>query len=151
MTTQPAQIDVGPATLFNSHMFDLGNRVNTVCNYLLVVNGGVLSITIGAFIGSSTPKLTEAALNAIRFGWYALTISMILALAGTFFVLAAQAIVQRKMRKAFGDGSPPGLRLFTGPPWIGRAIWTTVPCAFLACVVGVACVSYGAVQLLRIQ
>jgi hypothetical protein len=148
MASQP--IDLGAATLFNSHMYDLGNRLNTVCNYLLLVNGGILSITISAFVGATPPRLSLDGLYAIRFGWYSLTASMILALAATFIVLLGQSIVQMKMRSAFSDGSPAGLKLHSGPNWIGVAIKASVPLAFLSCVVGIACVSYGAVQLLRI-
>jgi hypothetical protein len=144
------ELDIGPGTLFNTHMYDLGNRINTVCNYLLLVNGGILSITIGAFVGTTPPRLAVDALAAIRLGWYSLTASMILVLTATFLVLAGQMVVQMKMRAAFSDGTPPRLKLFTGPAWVGLAIKTTLPLAFLTSVVGIASISYGAVQLLRI-
>lgn len=148
MTQQP--LDVGSATLFNTHMYDLGNRINTVCNYLMLVNGGILSITIGAFVGSTPPRMSLDGLYAIRFGWYSLTASLLLALTATFLVLVGQMVVQSKMRAAYSDETASGLKLHVGPKWVGVGIRLALPLAFVASVVGIACISYGAVQMLRL-
>lgn len=42
-------LDLGPATLFNTHMADWGARVNTFVNHLLLISGGILSITSEPF------------------------------------------------------------------------------------------------------
>lgn len=89
-------------------------------------------------------------LYAIRFGWYSLTASLILTLTATFLVLVGQMVVQSKMRASFDDGSPPGLKLHVGPKWVGLGIRLALPLAFVTCVMGIACVSYGAVQMLRL-
>lgn len=142
-------LDTGPATLHNTHMMDLGNRIGTFCNYLLLVDGGILSITIGAFIGATPPSLAMDGLIAIRAGWYSITLGLVLALSVTFFVLWGQLAVQRKLNDSF-NAQPTTLQLHRGPAWVGKAVRLALVLAFLTSVLGIACVSYGAVQMLRI-
>lgn len=142
------KLDTGSATLFNAHMVDVGNRLGTFCNYLILIDGGILSITIGAFIGPAPPSVPLPAFAAIQAGWYLLTIGLILALATTFTVLMAQMHVHWKMRKSFVP-EPKTLKLHTGPEWVGLAVRVTLWLAFTASVVGIGTVSYGAVQMLK--
>lgn len=148
MANQP--LDVGPATLFNTHMIDLGNRIGTFCNFLLLVDGGILSITIGAFLSDKpVPSLAPYGLFAIRNGWYLLTLGMILALSITFFVLLGQLSVHKQWRESFNSKGTE-IKMMNGPPWIGKAIRIAIVLAYAASVLGIACVSYGAVQTLRL-
>jgi hypothetical protein len=147
MATQP--LDTGAAMLFNDHMKDLGNRIGTFCNYLMLVDGGILSITIGAFISATPPSLAMDGLLAIRAGWYLITLGLVLALAVTFFVLWGQLVVQRKLNDSF-NAQPTALQLHRGPSWVGTAVRWALVMAFTTSVAGIACVSYGAVQMLRI-
>jgi hypothetical protein len=143
-------LDTSPATLFNTHMIDLGNRIGTFCNFLLLVDGGILSITIGAFLSDKpVPSLAPYGLFAIRNGWYLLTIGMILALSITLFVLLGQLAVHKQWRESFNPQATE-VRMMNGPPWIGKAIRIGICLAYVTSILGIACVSYGAVQMLRL-
>lgn len=146
MGTQP--LDTGAATLFNTHMMDAGNRLGTFCNFLLLVDGGILSITIGAFIGPTPPAVPSLGLFAIQVGWCLLTIGLVLALTTTFVVLMAQLSVQMKLRRSFTP-NPTEVKLHTGPEWLARLIRVVLILAFLTSVAGISTVSYGAVQMLK--
>ncbi|MNV23368.1 hypothetical protein D3C71_1143790 [compost metagenome] len=147
-TASTPPIDIGPATLFNNHMSDVGNRLGTFCNFLLVVDGGILSLTIGAFLGPSRPMVSSVGLSAIQLGWYLLTAGLVLALSTTFTVLMAQLAVQWKMRKSFSL-KPKKLKLHSGPEWLAYAIRTILVLAFAFSVTGIGAVSFGAVEMLK--
>lgn len=142
------QIDIiGQATLFNTHVSDWGVRVNTFVNYLIVISGGVLTVTIGAFLSGSPPKLSPLTILAIRNGWYLLSLSLVLALCTTFLHIVAQAIVIIAWKKKLKEQKP-GLAIIEGPLWFRIFIWFIATLAFVSCVFGVGAISYGASQLL---
>ena len=51
MSDAASKPDYEPAKIFNDLQKDLGARINTFINHLLVLDAGILSITIGAFLG----------------------------------------------------------------------------------------------------
>lgn len=143
-------LDLGPATLFNTHMADWGARVNTFVNHLLLISGGILSITIGAFLNGSPPKLQQDALFAVQNGWYLLSSSLVLSLMVALLHVIAQAIVIARWKKKFIDG-PLQVQIIQGAGWFRVLIWGVLVAAFLCCVAGIIFISYGAAQLLHVQ
>lgn len=145
------ELDYEPAKIFNTHQENLGLRLGTFTNYLLAVDGGVLSITIGAFLNGSPPRVAPDALVILRAGWWLLTSGLILALTASFCVLLGQAIVHLKMRKKYEVGDEERkLELITGPGWLRPAIWLAVIASFLASVSGLAAMCWGASAMLRL-
>jgi len=49
-----------PAKIFNDLQKDLGARISTFINHLLVLDAGILSITISAFLGIQPPRFVSA-------------------------------------------------------------------------------------------
>jgi hypothetical protein len=143
-------VDTGPATLFNTFKADLLGRVTAFCNFLILVSGSILSLTIGAFLNTQSPRIGSDGLFAIRNGWILLTASLVLALTVTALVVAAQASVSRKWLAELEKQAPMNQRVFKNPEWVKHAITITMTLAFLTCVLGTCAISYGAIQLLNL-
>jgi len=147
--------DYEPAKIFNDLQKDLGARISTFINHLLVLDAGILSITIGAFLGIQPPRFAPDALVSLRAGWWLLTIALICALTAAFFVLLVQALVQDALRdwyraKFNEPAATAELRVFAGPSWFRWLIRLLVIVAFLGTVAGIAFISAAASQMLRI-
>lgn len=147
--------DYEPAKIFNDLQRDLGVRISTFINHLLVLDAGILSITIGAFLGIQPPRFAPDALVSLRAGWWFLTVALICALTAAFCVLLAQALVQDAVRDWYRDkfkepAAAAKLKVFAGPPWFRWVIRLLVIVAFLGTVAGIAFISAAASQMLRI-
>ncbi|MDM0029826.1 hypothetical protein [Variovorax saccharolyticus] len=155
MSDDPPKLDYEPAKIFNDLQRDLGARINTFINHLLVLDAGILSITIGAFLGIQPPRFAPDALASLRTGWWLLTIALICALTAAFCVLAAQTIVQDSLRNHYKQKldqpeAQAGLKVFAGPTWFRGFIRVLIVLAFLGTVAGIAFISVAASQMLRI-
>lgn len=146
-----APLDVAPATLFNAQVADWGSRVNGLVNYLIIVSGGFLSITMGAFISVQPPRLDANGLTFVRSGWYLLATSLVLALLTSFLHIVSQSRVITRMKVLmFSDEGDSRIELVESPLWQRAIIWIVFVAAFALCCTGVGLVSYGASRLLRI-
>lgn len=138
-------------TLFNAQVVDWLNRVTTFVNYLAVVSGGVLSITIGAFISATPPRLDTSGVDFIRLGWYLLSASLIFALLTSFVhIVLHDRVIARMKKLIFGPKSGIAkLQLVEGPRWQKAIIWAAFTLSFVCCVAGIATISIGAGRLLH--
>jgi hypothetical protein len=148
--TEQADI-VGPASLFNSYVADWGSRVNSFINYLIIVSGGILSITVGAFLTGHPPALTQSALLAVQRSWLLLSVGLVLALLTAFLHIAAQAFTIARWRKQSVRATSPRLLTITAPSWLRIATWVVFGAAFACCAAGIVCISVAAAQLLHIR
>lgn len=149
----PAPIDIGPATLFNTFKADLLGRLTSFCNFIIVVSGGILSLTIGAFINTSRLPIGIESLARIRIGWILLTASLVLALLVPFVLLIAQSVVSWKWQtwlETPKTEDQAGLQLFKNPNYMRNAITAAITLAFASCAGGIIFVSAGAIGLLRL-
>lgn len=83
--------NIEAATLVSSHGIEFRARIDTLIRSLFLISGGVLSITIGAFISGKPPAIPKEALNSIVYAWYSLSFSIITALITMFLLIIAQA------------------------------------------------------------
>jgi hypothetical protein len=142
---------VGPAGLFNSYVADWGNRVNSFINYLIIVSGGILSITVGAFLTGHPPNLTQAALSAVQRSWLLLSVGLVLVLLTAFLHITAQAFTIARWRRQSVRATSPRLLTITAPYWLRFATWVVFGAAFVCCAVGTVCISVAAAQLLYVR
>jgi magnesium-transporting ATPase (P-type) len=117
---------------------------------MLLISGGVLNITIGAFLNGSAPKLPQNALFAVQNGWYLLSTSLVLALLFALLHVVAQGIIIEKWKKKFSDRSP-RIEVIQGAGWFRILIWAVLITAFLCCVAGIVFISYGAAQIIHLH
>lgn len=148
--TDSAMLDYEPAKIYNEVQQDFGLRVSTFTNHLLVLNAGILSITIGAFLGIKPPAFAPEALAVLRSAWWLLTISLVCALTSAFFVLAGNALVVDTLRTEYAKEETGPRRILLGPPWMRHATRGLILIAFSTCIAGIICISSAASQMLRI-
>ncbi|MFZ3117068.1 MAG: hypothetical protein WA159_02000 [Variovorax sp.] len=142
--------DYEPAKLFNDAQKEFSLRLSTFTNHLLVLNAGILSITIGAFLGIKPPSFVPDALGTLRVAWWLLTISLVCALTSSFCVLLGQTMVQDQLRVHYQSAASGPLKLFAGPGWLRSLIRSLVVLSFVTCVTGILAMSAAASQMLRL-
>jgi hypothetical protein len=134
---------------FNSFVADWGARTSEFINHLILVDGGILSITIGAFLNSKVLKFDPIGIQAIRLGWLLLSSSLILALITAFLRITAQRVLISKWKWVLASKETPGLVVIEGNHLFRVVLWLIQGLAFLSCIGGILAISYGASQLLR--
>jgi hypothetical protein len=140
---------VAVSAQFNNFVADWGTRTNEFINHLILIDGGILSITIGAFLNSKVPKFGPFGFQAVRFGWLLLSSSLILALLMAFLRIIAQRILISKWKGVLASKETPGLVVIEGNHTFRVILWLIQGLAFLSCIGGILAISYGASQLLR--
>ena len=86
MTNQdPPPASIGPAEalkLFNEFQSQSRARAETTLKLILVVSGGMLTLSVGAVLGDSPPKIPAHLLPALTWGWgllfYSIAASLLL-------------------------------------------------------------------------
>jgi hypothetical protein len=69
---------------FNAYTFETRNRIETLIKQILVISGGIQTITISAFLTNSAPKISQKTMPLLELAWLELSASIILCL---FFML----------------------------------------------------------------
>jgi hypothetical protein len=133
---------------FNAFTADWKNRIETLIKTVLLLSGGVMSITIGAYINANPPKLPEIAINIIRYSWYLLSGSLVASLLTFFLLVVSGAIVLKKWEKRVSTKIE-GLVIIDSPRWLHILCWGLGIIAVVSCLIGVALVAHGATYLLR--
>jgi len=139
--------DVGAATLFNNFAMDFRSRVDSLIKSIFLISGGVLSITIGAFISKKPPVITQEVLHSIQCAWFNLSFSIIAALTTMFLLIVAQAQTATKWRVKI-ETNAEGLQVINNPVWFRVIMWVVGITAFISCITGLIYITYGAGQLL---
>lgn len=147
---EEAKKDYEPAKIYNEAQKDYGLRIGVFTNHLLVLSAGILSITIGAFLGISPPKFVPEALSMLRAGWWLLCTSLVCALFSSFGVLLGQTLVMDQMRAHYVSSETGPLKLFMGPAWLRFSIRALVVISFATCGAGIICICSAASEMLRL-
>lgn len=140
---------IGAASLFNSYVADWGNRVNSLVNYMIVVSGGILAITVGAFLNGKAVALPNAAIPPLKHAWVLLSLGVVLALSTSFLHVVSQAVTISRWRGYAPRARSPRMSVVTGPLWLRAVIWVVFVAAFVCCAAGFVTISLAAGQLLR--
>lgn len=135
------------AALFNVYVSDWKNRIETLIKSVMLLSGGVMSITIGAFINSTPPSLNGIAVCVIQSSWYLLSLSLVASLLTFFGLVISQAIVVSDWKRRVKVNSE-GLVVIGSPHWLQVICWVLGSISVLACVVGLILVAYGSSTLL---
>lgn len=139
--------NIEAATLVSSHGIEFRARIDTLIRSLFLISGGVLSITIGAFISGKPPAIPKEALNSIVYAWYSLSFSIITALITMFLLIIAQAQTTSKWEEQLVTNSL-GKEIIHNPMWLKAVMWIIGIFSFVSCIVGLSCITYGAGQML---
>ncbi len=73
--------------LFNQHQTDAKGRFNFLVQAVLLLSGGALTASVTIFTGSRTIQLNHAMAKVLAFSWWALVVSICLAVVSVVILL----------------------------------------------------------------
>ena len=134
---------------FNLYSVEVRAKIDSILKHVLLVSGGIQTITISAFLSGKAPVLTVEVIHLLKCGWLLLSISIICCL--SLMLLQILAMVQvglKQVRKL--SKLEPGVEIMTA--WLPLRIlnWFVGLTAFFSCVVGVFIISKAAMALIGV-
>lgn len=128
---------------FNTYTTDWKDRIQSVIRLAVLISGGVMSITIGMFIGNESFQIPKDAIPFIRFAWYSLAVSLSASLMLPFVIAVSGGLVLRKYKKHRRSNN--AQKTILDSPWyIYAAGWALLTTAVAGCVVGLGLMVWGA-------
>ena len=132
---------------FNTFSVEIRNKIEGLIKQVLLISGGIQTITISAFLTAEKPKLTEATVGLLKAGWLELSASIVLCLillllqVFTLINIGFKHVDKLETRRA-------GVEIFKA--WLPLRItnWVVGLSAFGFCVVGVVTISRAAISLI---
>ena len=135
------------ANNFNQFSMELRSKIDGLLKQVLLVAGGIQTITIGAFLSGKTPSLPQEAIALLQNGWLTLSISIVLVLVFMFLQIIGLVHVGRLHVKKLESGRQ-GLEIIKGwkPLRILNVILGVI--ALLCCIGGVYLISQAAMLVI---
>ena len=132
---------------FNIFVTEVRNRIESLIKQLLLVSGGIQTITISAVLGGSKPELSEATISLLQCAWFYLSTSMILCL---FFMLLNILGLTHVGFKHKAKLENPKTSAVIMTAWLPLRVtsWVVGLSAFFFCVYGVYTISKAAISLI---
>lgn len=135
------------AEAFNAFTSDWKNRIEKLLNTTIFISGGVMSITVGAYINGSPPYLSMFGSNMLRYSWYLLASSLCASLLVHFLLVISGAIVLKQWERRI-QVNEQGIKTIDSPTWVHVLSWTFAVWAVLGCLIGLGLMAFGASDLL---
>lgn len=132
---------------FNIFSTEIRTRIETLVKQVLLVSGGIQTITISAFLSAEKPQLIQAAITLLKSGWLQLSASIILCL--VFMLLQIFGLIHVGIQqKNKLNNLEPGVKVMFA--WLPLRItnWLVGLAAFFFCVSGVYTISKAAISLI---
>jgi hypothetical protein len=136
------------AEAFNAYTADWKNRIDTMLKTIIFLSGGVMSITIGAYINSQTDHIPQCASAIINLSWYLLAASLVSSLLVYLVVVISGAIVLKAWEKE-SKINKDGKIIIDSPMWIYVSGWGFAIIAVLSCIAGLILTAHGASYLIK--
>ena len=132
---------------FNAFTGNWISRVDSMNNSVILVSGGIMSLTIGAFLSSTPPALDACSILQIRAAWMALAISLACAILLKYILVVSGAIVLKEWEQKIKVESD-GRIVIDSPKWVHLLAWVLGSGSVLFCLIGFILISIGAGSLL---
>ena len=132
---------------FNTFSVEIRARIETLVKQILLVSGGIQTITISAFLSSSKPELSEETIELLKCAWFELSVSIILCL--VLMLLQILSLTHVGLKHKFKLENPvQGIQVMAA--WLPLRIisWGVGLSAFAFCVTGVYTISKAAISLI---
>jgi hypothetical protein len=91
--------------LFNQHQADAKGRFNFLVQAVLLLSGGALTASVTIFTGSRTIQLNHTMAKVLAFSWWALVVSICLAVVSVVIILLRDYFLGERWRKSLADPS----------------------------------------------
>ena len=86
---------------FNLYSVELRAKIDGILKQVLLVSGGIQTITIGAFLGGKAPTLTAEVICLLKTGWFSLSVSIICCLSLMLLQIFGMVQVGLKQAKSY--------------------------------------------------
>ena len=135
---------------FNTFSVEIRSRIETLTKQVLVVSGGIQTITISAFLSGNRPNLNEATIELLKCGWLQLSGSIILCLVFMLFQIFGLIHVGIQHKNLLAS-TEQGIRVMVA--WFPLRVcnWVISLLAFMLCLSGVYTISKAAISLIGAQ
>jgi hypothetical protein len=132
---------------FNLYSVEVRAKIDSLLKQVLLVSGGIQTITIGAFLGGKVPVLTNEVVSLLKYGWLLLSVSIICCLTLMLFQIFGMVHVGLKQANKLSNLEP-GVEVMN--TWFTLRIvnWVVGLAAFVSCIVGVFVISKAAIALI---
>lgn len=135
------------AEAFNAFTANWIARVDSMNNSIIFLSGGIMSITIAAFLTTAPPPLGAESAAKIQLAWFLLAVSLACSVLLKFALVISGAITLKKMERNFAAKSAIAM-VHDSPKWIHMLAWFLATISVFSCVVGFTLMSIGAGSLL---
>ena len=132
---------------FNALSLEIRSRIESLVKQVLIVSGGIQTITISAFLTGNELQLTEETLALLKCAWLQLSASIILCLVLMLFQIFGMIHIGIKHKNKL-EKLTPGVQIMTA--WLPLRVinWLVGLAAFFFCVSGVYTISKAAISLI---
>ncbi len=143
-----------PAIMVNTYAAEFRSKAEGVVKQLLLVSGGIQTITIGIFINGNNPSnnLNPDTICLLKYGWVFFTTSIILCLCFMCSQVIGQQRVLTKQIKHLEKRKRPKkakkIKAFNMHPCHQNLNWFMGLSAFLSCIIGVLLIAIAAISLI---
>lgn len=135
------------AEAFNTFTADWKNRIEKLLNTTIFISGGVMSITIGAYLNGNPPYLSMVGSNMLRYSWYLFASSLCASILVHFLLVVSGAIVLKQWETRIHIDEQ-GTQTMDSPKWVHLLSWMFAVWAVFGCLTGLGLMAFGASYLL---
>lgn len=133
--------------MFNAFAAEVRDKINDLIKQILFLSGGIQAITIGAFLGGSPPQFPACSVDLLRFGWFSLSLSMVLCLLFMLVQVVAMSALGFRLKRKL-EQPERGAEVMFAPFWLRLLSWVIGLPAFISCCVGIITLSGAAMALI---
>jgi hypothetical protein len=135
---------------FNVFTADWKNRIESLLKVVILLSGGVMSITVNTYINASNQEgfeVPELSSLTMSYSWYLFTASLIASLCLYTLIALAGYWTQEQFKKGMKNNE--GSRLIDVPKWVYKVGISFLVIAFLCCSIGLVLTAVGASFLIK--
>jgi len=132
---------------FNTYSVELRNRIEGLLKQVLIVSGGIQTLTIGAFLSGKSPTLSAGAVKTLQVSWLLLSISVICCLSLMFLQIIAMVHVGLKQKNKL-ENQVSGIEVMNTWLTLRLVNWTVGISAFVCCIAGVFLMAKAAILII---
>ena len=132
---------------FNTLSVEIRTRIESLVKQILLVSGGIQTITISAFLSGNELHLTESTLVLLKCAWFYLSASIILCLVFMLMQILGMIHIGVKHKNKL-ENLTPGVEVMSA--WLPLRVtnWIVGLAAFFFCIMGVYKISTAAMSLI---
>lgn len=132
---------------FNAFTANWIARIDSMTKSIFLISGGAMTLTIGAFLNSSSLSLNIEAVYLIRWSWYLLSASLACSILLSYILVVSGGIVLKNWEKQINIETD-GRVIINSPVLLRFFAWVLGTVSVICCLLGFIFIAVGASFLL---